>query len=62
METFLATLVVFGIVVLAMSLGAILQGRRLRGSCGGTGKDCECSPLAARECKLRKAREAAQEG
>jgi hypothetical protein len=62
MATFLATLVIFGAVVLAMSVGVIFQGRRLRGSCGGTGKDCECSPLAARECRLRKVREAAQQG
>lgn len=58
MATFLATTAIFLLVALAMSLGAILQGRRLRGSCGGTGKDCECSPLAARSCSLRKQREA----
>ncbi len=51
------TLMVFGLVVLAMSLGAILQGRRLRGSCGGSGEACSCSPLAARHCRLRAARE-----
>ncbi len=55
MATFLATLVVVGIVVLGMSLGAILQGRRLQGSCGGTGKACQCTPLKARHCKLREA-------
>ena len=59
MSTFLATLVVFASVVLAMSLGAMIQGRRLKGSCGGSGKDCECSPLAARSCRLRQEREAA---
>jgi len=53
MATFLATLVVVGFVVLAMSVGVIFQGKRLKGSCGGTGKACECSPLAARNCKLR---------
>lgn len=53
MATFFATLVVVGLVVLGMSVGAIFQGKRLKGSCGGTGKDCECSPLAARNCKLR---------
>ncbi len=56
MTTILATLVIFALVFAAMSIGAILQGRRLRGSCGGTGKDCECSPLAARNCRLREQR------
>jgi len=50
MSTFLASLAVFGLVFLAMSLGALIQGRRLRGSCG---TDCHCSPLAARHCPLR---------
>ena len=59
MTTFLATLVVFGAVILAMSLGALIQGRRLKGSCGGSGEDCACSPLAARNCRLRQERGAA---
>ncbi len=54
MATFIATLVVFGLVTLGMSLGVIVQGKRLQGSCGGTGKDCTCSPLAARDCKQRR--------
>lgn len=53
LATFVATAVVFGFVVLAMSVGAIVQGKRLKGSCGATGKDCSCSPLAARSCRLR---------
>jgi hypothetical protein len=55
--TFVAALVVFAVVTAAMALGVIIQGKRLRGSCGGTGKDCECSPLAARGCPLRRLRE-----
>ena len=62
MATFLATLVVFGVVTLGMALGAILQGKRLQGSCGGTGKACSCSPLTARRCKLRQELEAQGEG
>ncbi|MDJ0864667.1 MAG: DUF539 domain-containing protein [Myxococcota bacterium] len=58
MATFVATLVIFGIVVLAMALGAIVQGRHLRGSCGGVGSNCQCSPIEARRCELRKQREA----
>ena len=33
------------------------DGKRLRGSCGGTGKACECSALKARKCRLREMRE-----
>ncbi len=58
METFLATLTVFGVVVLAMAVGVIFQGRRLKGSCGGTEGDCTCSALAARSCPIRREREA----
>jgi hypothetical protein len=59
LATLIATIAVFGIVMLAMAIGVLFQGKRLRGSCGATGKDCECSPLAARACKLREMRESA---
>ncbi|MHC4385262.1 MAG: (Na+)-NQR maturation NqrM [Planctomycetota bacterium] len=62
MATFLATFLIFGLVVLSMAVGVLLQGRRLRGSCGGTSQNCECSPLAARHCRLREAREAQRAG
>jgi hypothetical protein len=55
--TFLASLALFGLVSLAMSVGVLVQGKRLRGSCGGTGKACECSALKARKCRLREMRE-----
>ena len=58
MATFIATLVVFGVAVAAMALGAMFQGKHLKGSCGGTGKACECSALKARSCQMRHAREA----
>jgi len=54
MATFVATLAVFGIAVLAMAVGVLVQGKRLRGSCGGTGKACTCTPIAARQCSLRR--------
>lgn len=54
MATFVATLAVFGIAVLAMAVGVLVQGKRLRGSCGGSGKACTCSPIAARQCSLRR--------
>jgi hypothetical protein len=56
MATFVAAAFVFGLAVLAMAVGALVQGRRLRGSCGRTGEACLCSPLAARHCELRRAR------
>lgn len=58
MATFIATFVIFGFIVLAMALGVIAQGKKLKGSCGGSGKACECSPLAARSCRLRQERAA----
>ena len=51
MITFLATLGVLLLVVTGMALGVILQGRRLRGSCGLTGDDCTCTALRARLCR-----------
>lgn len=37
-------LITFAIIGAAMALMAVglLAGRRLRGSCGGTGADCQC--------------------
>jgi hypothetical protein len=55
--TFAAALLVFALAVLAMALGVLIDGRRLRGSCGRSGESCVCSPLAARSCALRRTRE-----
>jgi hypothetical protein len=54
MQTFLATLALFAAVMALMAIGAILQGRRLKGSCGGSGGDCPCDEAAQRECALKK--------
>ncbi len=35
METLILTFILFGLVVLGMSLGVILNGRTIKGSCGG---------------------------
>jgi hypothetical protein len=51
MGTFIATLGLFGIVVLAMSVGVIVSGKRLKGSCGMTGDDCSCSRQTRANCE-----------
>ena len=35
MNTFLATFVILGIVIIIMSVGVLVAGRRIKGSCGG---------------------------
>lgn len=52
MQTLLATLLFFGLAMAAMAVGVIFSNRELRGSCGGTGRDCSCSEQARRECAL----------
>ena len=54
MQTFIATLVLMGIVAAAMGVGVIFSNRSLRGSCGGTGRDCACSEQEQKECALKK--------
>jgi len=56
MQIFLATLAAMGLLMLAMGVGAIFSGRRLRGSCGGVGSpDCECDALKRATCPRTKA-------
>ena len=44
-QYFFISIFVFGIVILMMSVGVIVAGKRISGSCGGLGKlmgkDCE---------------------
>ncbi len=59
----LATLAVFAVVVLIMSVGVIFSGRCIRGSCGGEeiiGPDGEL--LNCDACPVRKEREALRRG
>jgi hypothetical protein len=56
MDTLLATLMIFAASMLAMGVGALVAGRRLKGSCGGSGRDCSCDEAARAECALAKHR------
>jgi hypothetical protein len=43
MTTLLFTIVLVGLVMVAMAIGVMVTGRRLRGSCGGVGGvGCHC--------------------
>lgn len=58
MTVFLVTSVFMLGIVLAMSVGVILSGRRLRGSCGGVGNSCACKEQGVAEgrgCAVRAA-------
>jgi len=52
MQVFLATALFFGLAMAAMAVGVIFSNRELKGSCGGTGRDCSCSAEARRDCAL----------
>jgi len=52
MQTFLVTALIFALAMAAMAVGVIFSDRRLKGSCGGTGRNCQCSEEARRECAL----------
>jgi hypothetical protein len=52
MQTLLVTVLVIGLSMAAMAIGVILSNRELKGSCGGTGRDCSCSAEARRDCAL----------
>jgi hypothetical protein len=52
-QTFLATLLIFGLMTAMMAVGVIFSNRSLRGSCGGTGKECACESKKARSCPNR---------
>ena len=57
MQTLILTVAVIGAAMLAMAVGVIFTGRRLKGSCGGVGGgDCLCEKTGRpkpRECQER---------
>ena len=54
MQTFVATLVLFAIVMCAMALGVMVTGRSLKGSCGGATGACPCSDEERTACPKRR--------
>jgi hypothetical protein len=63
----LITIVGFGLVVLAMSVGVLLSGKCLRGSCGGPelfgpdGQSLACATCPHRQLAERQRRESSAE-
>ena len=53
MEVIIATMIVFGLMTFAMSIGVLINGRSLKGSCGGITEDCSCSNTEKIKCKLK---------
>lgn len=58
MTTLLATIFIFGLLMAAMAVGVMFQGKALKGSCGGTGTGCPCTADEKRACAAKR-REAA---
>ena len=53
MSTVIATLLIFALVMGGMAIG-LISGRTLKGSCGGSGGDCPCTPEEQRACELKR--------
>jgi hypothetical protein len=54
MQIFLLTVGAIAVAMAAMAVGVAITGRRLKGSCGGSGEACECArsgvPMDQRSC------------
>ena len=59
MTTLLISALVFGLAVLAMSVGVLMGREPIRGSCGGVMGRCA---LCSGSCEKKRARAAASEG
>jgi len=51
--TFLLTIGVLAAVMLGMAVGVMFAGKALRGSCGGIGAKCDCTPEKRAECATK---------
>jgi len=54
MLTVVYTLLAFLTVILVMSVGVMVHGRRLKGSCGGVAGICACKNSDAPTCETRR--------
>lgn len=50
MTTVLLTIGLFGAIMLGMAIGVIISGKTLKGSCGGVGGSCDCTPSERESC------------
>lgn len=58
MTLFLITAAAFGVIMLAMAIGVMVQKKALRGSCGGAEVfDCDGESLSCGGCPNRKKRQ-----
>ncbi len=55
MTTILLTIGLFGAIMLGMAIGVIVSGKTLKGSCGGVGGDCDCTPSERESCETEAA-------
>lgn len=61
MMTILLTFILVGLIMLAMAVGVMVSGRRLRGSCGGADCQCRADGVSPEHCeKNQQARAEAQ--
>jgi hypothetical protein len=51
-ETLLLTFVLFSLAVLVMTVGVLISGRSLKGSCGGPSCQCEREGKDLGECEF----------
>lgn len=54
MATLVATLLIFGLLMAAMAVGVMFQGKALKGSCGGVGTGCPCTEQEKQACAAKR--------
>lgn len=54
LDILFGTLIVFAVAVALMSVGVMLGGRPLKGSCGGSGDACPCTDAEKKACASRR--------
>lgn len=56
-QTMLFTILAIATIMTVMSVGVVVSGKRLRGSCGGVASDCACEKQGIEkpaDCPLKK--------